>query len=352
MANPSYLGLKQGRIMNKHKWLNHFLVLFLLCFATCGSAVHAAIAGDIAPRGATDDQLTLADVLLTEQAILGVITDLTNEELRRIDVAPTGGPNEQVDVGDLILLEQALLGQISLADIILPAPILDSLPSTTTESLLTVTGQATPDAQVLIFVNEVAQGNFFAEADGSFSINVILTVGNNDIRVAAWDGNQEGLNAEQAIEYTVPQTVDNITFRFFGDEDFFNQLINFGSGSYLTFKDIATISGLARDSVNQPVADATLVFTIQGAPGISTTLTLITGANGSYSGVLHSPDDSGSLIRPGGACVLTYDRHDVIITVLDGPTLSFVTVSHSTGSNFDPGNSVRLNDIAQILCGG
>lgn len=74
------------------------------------------IAGDLAPRGAPDSELNVADVLILQRAVMGAIT-LTVDERLVGDVAPVGNPDGLLNVADVAVLMRAVLGAVSFVPI-------------------------------------------------------------------------------------------------------------------------------------------------------------------------------------------------------------------------------------------
>lgn len=94
------------------------------------------VAGDLAPRGAPNSELNVADVLILQRAVMGVIT-LTDDERLVGDVAPVGNPDGLLNAADVAVLMRAVLGAISLA------PITDNdPPSPANTGLISVTDPA------------------------------------------------------------------------------------------------------------------------------------------------------------------------------------------------------------------
>jgi hypothetical protein len=59
--------------------------------------------GDLAPRGAPDGMVDMADYMILQRIVLGEIQP-SAQELVRGDVYPPGAPDGVVDMSDLILL--------------------------------------------------------------------------------------------------------------------------------------------------------------------------------------------------------------------------------------------------------
>ena len=145
--------------------------------------------GDLAPRGAPDGQLNAADSLILQKMLLGDIVP-TDDEIKIGDVAPIGTGDGALNVGDLVVQQRAVLGLISLGTIelsALPAPTLSSGITPTTLNPYQITGTATADSSVDIYV----EGSLYqvsVGADGTFSTNVYLYDGVNNIYAVENDG--------------------------------------------------------------------------------------------------------------------------------------------------------------------
>jgi len=74
------------------------------------------IAGDLAPRGAPNSELNVADVLILQRAVMGAITPTADESLVG-DVAPVGSPDGLLNAADVAVLMRAVLGSVNLAPI-------------------------------------------------------------------------------------------------------------------------------------------------------------------------------------------------------------------------------------------
>lgn len=64
--------------------------------------------GDLAPLGAPDGVINVADLLIAQRIALGTLT-LPPEDLIRGDLYPPGSPDGQINTQDLILLQQLIL---------------------------------------------------------------------------------------------------------------------------------------------------------------------------------------------------------------------------------------------------
>jgi len=148
--------------------------------------IQGPIPGDVAPRGAPDGQLNVADVLVLERFILGQATP-TPAEKWRCDVAPLGHPDGMLNVADLLLLQRAVLGQIDLPPLIqssIPpsAPVAkDIFVSSPVNGQVQVTGNAgasQPDTQLVITnYSTGAQVTTTVGSDGSFSVTIGAVTG-------------------------------------------------------------------------------------------------------------------------------------------------------------------------------
>ncbi|MCO6411406.1 MAG: right-handed parallel beta-helix repeat-containing protein [Thiogranum sp.] len=157
------------------------------------SAVRAdLVAGDLAPYGSPDGVLTSADLLVLQRFVSGELIP-TPEELLVGDVAPLNNPDGQLNAGDLVVLQRAVLGLVTLPPIDTgsDAPTLNAGASPTNDNPYTVTGTASPDTVVRLYVNGLYQSSVNAAPDGGFSVNAILHDGLNEITVTAWNGSTE-----------------------------------------------------------------------------------------------------------------------------------------------------------------
>ncbi len=184
--------------MDKIKQGRHFLFskysLILLCTLLSVNAISETFQlGDVAPRSAPDGQLNAADSLILQQMILGNILP-TNDEIKLGDVAPLGNVDGVLDAGDLIVQQRAVLGLINLGtvDVLPSAPtLIDIDPLTaelTTQNPFQISGTATPSTNINIYVQNTLQHQLVSEADGTFSVNIYLYDGVNNVYATEFDG--------------------------------------------------------------------------------------------------------------------------------------------------------------------
>lgn len=176
-----------------HSLLLKSITQTLLGFTLLLSALNANAAhqlGDLAPRGNTDGVLNAGDLVVLQKLVNGTLTP-TAEEIIIGNVAPLGAPDTVLNGADVLVLQRAVLGQITLGsvDIIPSTPMLDAIPvSPTNVNPYTITGTSVVGATVEIYVNGVLAATTTALADNTFSVDVILSVGNNTIYAIASDG--------------------------------------------------------------------------------------------------------------------------------------------------------------------
>jgi parallel beta-helix repeat protein len=147
--------------------------------------------GDLAPRGATDGQLTAGDLVILQRILFGDIVP-TADELLIGDVSPPGLPDYQINASDLMILQRAVLGEITLGTVNIattpPAPQLDPVAlSPTNENPYAVSGTSVVDASIEIYLNGTLVATTTATASGTFSTSVVLAEGWNAIQAAAID---------------------------------------------------------------------------------------------------------------------------------------------------------------------
>lgn len=110
------------------------LICLLVVYCILAWPVFAGVAGDVAPRGDVDGQLTAADLVLIKRFVYGD-ADPTQNEFDHANVAPLGAPDANLDIADVLVVERALYGHVSLP----PIPPLD-LPTTIDASLTLIPG--------------------------------------------------------------------------------------------------------------------------------------------------------------------------------------------------------------------
>jgi len=165
------------------------LTLFFLLLSI-NAASETFQLGDVAPRGAPDGLLNAADALILQKMVLGdIIPDDTEKQIG--DVAPLGAVDGVLNTGDLVVQQRAIFGVITLGTVntLPPAPTLNAAVSPTTDNPYLITGTASPNVTVDIYVEGVLQHKITSNpADGTFSVEVYLYDGLNDIYATESDG--------------------------------------------------------------------------------------------------------------------------------------------------------------------
>ncbi len=173
-----------------HRKSRLFLVFILTSFFSLSLLAETFQLGDVAPRGAPDGQLNAADSLILQKMVLGDI-EPTNNEIKLGDVAPVGTGDGILNAGDVVVQQRAILGLISLAtiDIItLPTPSLNAGASPTSDNPYLISGTASSNATVDIYVNGALQQQAISDAVGDFSISMYLFDGLNNIHAVEVNG--------------------------------------------------------------------------------------------------------------------------------------------------------------------
>jgi len=163
------------------------IFLILLCQTVLLNAAQY-VAGDLAPRGATDGLLNAGDLVVLNRLVNDLETP-TATELLVADVAPVGNPDGVLNVADFLVLQRAVMGSVTLSPIVaLPtAPILNPVTSSTTQNPFQITGTSQPLTNVDIYVNGVLQQQTTSDSSGNIAIDVFLLDGINDIHAVATD---------------------------------------------------------------------------------------------------------------------------------------------------------------------
>ncbi|MFK5948419.1 MAG: right-handed parallel beta-helix repeat-containing protein [Methylococcales bacterium] len=181
--------------MNLYKKLRLSLLLLIAGFFSLGLLAETFQLGDLAPRGAPDGLLNAADSLLLQRMVLGDVVP-TNDEVKLGDVAPLGNVDGVLNTGDLVVQLRAVLGEIALGTIdisSLQPPILTVGTSPTNDNPYTITGTATPDTLVDIYVEGAVDQQIRSNiSNGTFSVDVYLYDGLNDIYATESDGVDTG----------------------------------------------------------------------------------------------------------------------------------------------------------------
>ncbi len=205
VADSRSAGYARVSFLSTYKWMRFASVLLFIATASLyHSTSHAdLVAGDLAPYGSPDGALNTADVLILQRMVMGEITP-TPTELLVGDVAPLNNSDGQLNAGDLVILQRAVLGQITLPPISTGSnpPTLDAGVSPTHNNPYNVTGTASPNTEVRLYVNSTYQTATTAAPDGSFSFNALLADGLNQIHTTEWDGTTEsGASNTLSIDY-------------------------------------------------------------------------------------------------------------------------------------------------------
>jgi len=161
-------------------------------------------AGDVAPYGNPDGQLTVGDVVVLQRFLNGSLTPTTQEQ-QICDVAPVGNVNGILDTGDLLVFQRAILGLVTLPPVSIgpDAPVIVTTSGSTSANPFTINGTALPDIEVRLYVNGVLQTAASADATGNFTFQAALYDGSNSLYATAWDGQFESEpSASITIDYT------------------------------------------------------------------------------------------------------------------------------------------------------
>lgn len=173
--------------------MNRYLTrLILLCCVIFQSSYLFAATytkGDLAPRSASDGVLNVADILVLQRIINGKQVP-TQAELKIADVAPFGAPDGQLNAADLVVLQRSIRDDIDLGSIIVypEAPVLNSIPVSTSNNPQLVSGHAEPGMVIRVVVNGVTQEDLVAGSDGGFMFEAALYDGTNEIMAFSFDG--------------------------------------------------------------------------------------------------------------------------------------------------------------------
>ena len=159
--------------------------------------------GDLAPSGG-DGVLDVTDVAVLESFVSGTATP-TQIELKVADVYPESAPDGVLDANDVLTLQAAVDTAVTLASVaVLPdAPVLTAGVSPTSQNPYLISGTATKNSIIKIYVNGIyQQDTFTGVTDEVFSSNVVLNDGLNSIYATVFDGVDESLNSNEIlVEY-------------------------------------------------------------------------------------------------------------------------------------------------------
>jgi len=164
------------------------LLILLYLFTSAVSAAQY-VAGDLAPRGNPDGQLNVADVLIL-QRIIGGYDTASSAELKIADVGPLNSPDGVLDIVDVLLLQRIIRGDIAQSNItVIPqAPVLNSIPATTSSNPLPITGTASPLMNIDIYVNGVLQQQTISDIGGNVISDINLSDASNAVYAVVSDG--------------------------------------------------------------------------------------------------------------------------------------------------------------------
>lgn len=215
-----------------------------------------------------------------------------------------------------------------------------------------------PTSQLLNY--RITGGDYVAELFDATGAS-LGTIPNNTIaRVTYspgtyfWGITSPSNTAGPSVPYTFSayRNIHSITFNFNSDEGVVGR-VNWGAGNHFGFRNTAGITGYAYDVNNEPVAGATIRFTLPGSVGSSQTVTTArTNASGYYSATISSPLGAGSNLF-GGACLqYHYDVHTLSVQNDFGGTTENISLIrlNDRGNEVNVTNSsVTLNDVAYYI---
>ncbi|MBI2032508.1 MAG: hypothetical protein HYT09_02580 [Candidatus Levybacteria bacterium] len=117
--------------------------------------------------------------------------------------------------------DQTTVGKIE--DNFLPSPVLDQTPLATNSAKIKISGSATPEKKVELFLNGKSYDRDEADEDGEFTFNITLTEGENLIKARASDDKAESdfsethiitfKKSEPKIELEKPRDGDNFAVK-------------------------------------------------------------------------------------------------------------------------------------------
>lgn len=102
---------KGSRAISCRRYLHTFLTISVTVLSTVivTSVAHAALRGDVAPRGCPDGQIDAADIAVIKKFVLGQLQP-SSEDFRSRDIAPLGAPDGRFTAGDLAIVKKVALG--------------------------------------------------------------------------------------------------------------------------------------------------------------------------------------------------------------------------------------------------
>lgn len=217
--------------------------------------------GDVAPLGARDGRVSVADALVTLRYALGLITPIPDDDLYHADVAPlsNGVPNPD---GRLSVADALVILRVALNLVTLPPAGPPTVAIKTPSSLITVgatpmsiSGDVGGDVQSLT-VNGVA----ITPTGGTFQAQVDLNEGLNTIVVRAVSSTGEAVTSSIAVSLDLTPPYVTIDSHVDGET---------------VYSDTITVTGLINDIVRGTIEDAQANVTVNGVPA--------TVANRSYA---------------------------------------------------------------------
>ena len=209
------------------------------------------------------------------------------------------------------------------------APVLDTVPGSTTNSTLTVTGTADPNVDVILFVNDVQQAPVSTDSNGNFSTTVTLTLGENTIYAIADNGaKQSGPSNSLTITYaTLSAPV-------------LNAIPSPTSNNPVTVAGTADPDVTIRLFVNGTEQTTTLA---DSAGNFATSATLVLGSNSIYAIA-----DNGTS-QSGPSNTLTVEYSNLVAPTLDAVSSPTNDNPLTITGNGAPDTDVRLyvNNVLQ-----
>ncbi len=202
--------------------------------------------------------------------------------------------------------EHNLLGYNALTAPDPSAPVLNTLPATAHDNPLAVTGRATPNMDVRLYVNGTQQATTKSSAtDGSFSFSAALIDGSNEIYATTWDGSQESHHSTPVtVTYTntLSRTWNNSTISTNtvwtpGSTPALYNItgpLTVASGATLTLQPGVT---LKFGSGSQLLVQTGSTLVVRGETGNNVTLTGASPTRGSWKGVFIDRNSTGNIIE-------------------------------------------------------
>ncbi len=247
------------------------------------------MAGDLAPRGAPDGQLNVADLLILQRFIFELEAP-TAKEFLIANNAPLGSPDNQLNVADILILQRAINGEIALPNVIdidapqisIISPINNSFTSTNS---ITIMGMLDEPGELTINGADVPVNAFFSfsrdvslsEGVNTFDLNATDIYGNSQSQILTINKDTKAPAAINANHVTLSESAGQVTITGTAGSVEAGSILNITvNGSTTTA--IADVNGAFNALISATSGDQVQITVTDGASNNSSSMSYTVGA--------------------------------------------------------------------------